>query len=76
MLRLGSAFLGENPLAVAGNGNEEEFVNLSQLCGDLGRLESLDDLLEQCDVIVDTTPKHVAAGNLPRYQAAGVKAIV
>lgn len=37
---------------------------------------SLDDLLEQCDVIVDTTPKHVAAGNLPRYQAAGVKAIV
>ncbi|WOQ69864.1 type II glyceraldehyde-3-phosphate dehydrogenase [Microbacterium limosum] len=37
---------------------------------------TLDDLLAQSDVIVDTTPKHVAARNLPRYQAAGVKAIV
>ncbi|MGQ2914834.1 type II glyceraldehyde-3-phosphate dehydrogenase [Microbacterium aurantiacum] len=37
---------------------------------------TLDDLLAQSDVIVDTTPKHVAAGNLPRYQAAGVKVIV
>ncbi|MGB0571016.1 MAG: fumarylacetoacetate hydrolase family protein [Alphaproteobacteria bacterium] len=54
MLRLGSAFLGENPLAVAGNGNEEEFVNLSQLCGDLGKLESLDDLLDLPDEAVAT----------------------
>lgn len=37
---------------------------------------TLDDLLAQSDVIVDTTPKHVAAGNLPRYQAVGVKVIV
>jgi glyceraldehyde-3-phosphate dehydrogenase (NAD(P)) len=36
----------------------------------------LDDLLEQCDVIVDTTPKHVAAGNLAHYRAAGVKTVL
>lgn len=38
-------------------------------------LGTLDDLLAQADIIVDSTPKHVAAGNLPRYTAAGVKAI-
>ena len=37
---------------------------------------SLDELLTQCDVIVDTTPKHVAAGNLERYRGAGVKAVL
>jgi glyceraldehyde-3-phosphate dehydrogenase (NAD(P)) len=36
----------------------------------------LDDLLAQADVVVDATPKHVAAGNLPRYRAAGVKVIL
>ncbi|WP_104062025.1 type II glyceraldehyde-3-phosphate dehydrogenase [Arthrobacter sp. 4R501] len=36
----------------------------------------LDDLLAQADVVVDATPKHVAAGNLPRYRAAGVKVVL
>ena len=36
----------------------------------------LDDLLAKADVVVDATPKHVAAGNLPRYRAAGVKVIL
>ena len=36
----------------------------------------MDDLLAQVDVVVDATPKHVAAGNLPRYRAAGVKVIL
>lgn len=36
---------------------------------------TLDDLLAQVDVVVDTTPKHVAAGNLARYQAAAVKVV-
>jgi len=36
---------------------------------------TLDQLLEQSDIIVDTTPKHVAAGNLDRYRSAGVKAV-
>ncbi|NMR32536.1 type II glyceraldehyde-3-phosphate dehydrogenase, partial [Crystallibacter degradans] len=37
---------------------------------------SLEDLLGQVDVIADTTPKHVAAENLPRYRAAGVKLVL
>ncbi|MDD1478576.1 type II glyceraldehyde-3-phosphate dehydrogenase [Arthrobacter sp. H16F315] len=36
----------------------------------------LADLLAQADVVVDATPKHVAAGNLPRYRAAGVKVVM
>jgi glyceraldehyde-3-phosphate dehydrogenase (NAD(P)) len=36
----------------------------------------LDELLGQVDVVVDATPKHVAAGNLPRYRTAGVKVIL
>lgn len=36
----------------------------------------LDDLLARVDVVIDATPKHVAAGNLPRYQAAGVKVVL
>ncbi|MEV8183859.1 type II glyceraldehyde-3-phosphate dehydrogenase [Specibacter sp. NPDC078692] len=36
----------------------------------------LEDLLGQVDVIADTTPKHVAAVNLPRYREAGVKVIL
>lgn len=35
----------------------------------------LDDLLAQVDVVVDSTPKKVAARNRDRYAAAGVKAI-
>ncbi len=37
--------------------------------GDLG------DLLKQVDVVVDCTPKGIAAANKERYRAAGVKAI-
>jgi glyceraldehyde-3-phosphate dehydrogenase (NAD(P)+) (phosphorylating) len=37
---------------------------------------SVDALLSLSDVVVDCTPKGVAAKNLPRYRAAGVKAIV
>jgi glyceraldehyde-3-phosphate dehydrogenase (NAD(P)) len=36
---------------------------------------SLDDLLAECDVVLDCTPKGVAAKNLERYRAAGVKAV-
>ena len=36
----------------------------------------LDDMLAQADVVVDATPKHVAADNLPRYRVAGVKVIL
>lgn len=35
----------------------------------------LDDLLRQIDVVVDATPKKVAAANLEKYRAAGVKSI-
>ena len=35
----------------------------------------LEDLLATSDIIIDTTPKYVAAGNLPRYRAAGVKVV-
>lgn len=33
----------------------------------------LDDLLDRIDIIVDATPKKVAAANLERYRVAGVK---
>ncbi|HSF82182.1 MAG TPA: type II glyceraldehyde-3-phosphate dehydrogenase [Anaerolineales bacterium] len=36
---------------------------------------NLDDLLSQVDVIADATPKRVAATNLVKYRAAGVKSI-
>lgn len=36
---------------------------------------TLDDLLRQVDVIVDCTPKKIAAANREKYQAAGVKGI-
>ncbi|EYR63756.1 glyceraldehyde-3-phosphate dehydrogenase [Actinotalea ferrariae CF5-4] len=36
---------------------------------------TLADLLSQVDVVVDTTPKKVAALNLEAYRAAGVKAV-
>lgn len=37
---------------------------------------NLSDLLGRVDVVVDTTPKRVAAANLPGYRAAGVKAVL
>lgn len=37
---------------------------------------SLGDLLHRVDVVVDTTPKKVAATNLERYVAAGVKVVL
>lgn len=37
---------------------------------------TLDDLLAKADVVVDCTPKHVAAKNAARYRARGVKFIV
>ncbi|HEX2780976.1 MAG TPA: type II glyceraldehyde-3-phosphate dehydrogenase [Gemmatimonadaceae bacterium] len=36
---------------------------------------TLDDLLRDVDVIADCTPKKVAAANLERYRATGVKAV-
>lgn len=36
---------------------------------------SLDELLAASDIVIDTTPKHVAAGNLQRYRSAGVKVV-
>src|SRR5690625_2438193 len=36
----------------------------------------LDDLLGQVDAVLDCTPKKIGAGNLDRYRAAGVKAIL
>lgn len=36
---------------------------------------TLDELLGRVDVVVDCTPKKVAAGNKPRYEKAGVKAV-
>lgn len=37
---------------------------------------TLDDLLGQADVVVDCTPKHVAAKNIERYRGRGLKFIV
>lgn len=53
----------------------DEAVSAMEAAG-IRPVGTLDQLLEQCDVVVDTTPKHVAAGNLERYRAAGVKAIL
>lgn len=36
----------------------------------------LDDLLESADIVVDCTPKKVAAGNVKRYRELGLKFIV
>lgn len=37
---------------------------------------TLEDLLSSIDVVVDCTPKGIAAKNLERYRAAGVKAVL
>lgn len=36
---------------------------------------TIDDLLDVADVVVDCTPKSIAANNLARYRAAGLKSI-
>ena len=36
----------------------------------------LDDLLADADIVVDCTPKKVAAGNIPRYRERGLRFIV
>ena len=36
----------------------------------------LDDLLARCDVVVDCTPKKVAAGNVARYRGRGTRFVV
>lgn len=47
----------------------------AMIAAGLRPLGTLDELLELSDIIIDTTPKHVAAGNLDRYRTAGVKAV-
>lgn len=37
---------------------------------------TLKDLLEKCDIVVDCTPKKIAAQNIGKYKAAGLKFIV
>jgi glyceraldehyde-3-phosphate dehydrogenase (NAD(P)) len=53
---------------------DEAFARLR----DKGRpvVGKLNDLLDVADVVVDCTPKRVAAGNVAAYQSAGVKFIV
>lgn len=36
---------------------------------------TLEHLIQRSDIIIDSTPKHVAAGNIDLYRAAGVKSI-
>jgi glyceraldehyde-3-phosphate dehydrogenase (NAD(P)) len=43
---------------------------------DLQPAGGLEDLLGAVDVIVDCTPKHVAAGNVPMYRERGLKFIL
>lgn len=37
---------------------------------------TLDDLLLQVDIIVDCTPKKVAASNVVRYRSAGIRFVL
>lgn len=37
---------------------------------------TLDDLLAKVDVVVDATPKHIAAGNVRRYRDAAVRFVL
>ena len=39
-------------------------------------VDTLENLLQQADVVVDCTPKKVAAGNVPRYRSAGIRFIL
>ncbi len=61
-----------NRLAVYASTDEARQAMVAENLRPVG---TLDDLLEQSDIIVDSTPKHVAAGNLDRYRAAGVKSV-
>ncbi len=53
---------------------EENFLNMQE--AGLSPQGVLDDLLEIADVVVDCTPKSVAAMNIPRYRSRGIKFIV
>ncbi len=39
-------------------------------------VDTLENLLQQADVVVDCTPKKVAAGNVARYRSAGLRFIL
>lgn len=56
-------------------GAAEEHL-LSMRAAGLAPLGVLSDLLEIADLVVDCTPKHVAAKNIPRYRSRGIKFIV
>lgn len=56
------------------------FAALSTARGDMEAagipvVSTLDELLERADIVIDCTPKGVAATNKERYRTAGVKAI-
>ena len=65
VLRHGFRLFGATPDAVSAMGDAGLEVS-----------GSLDDLLGQVDVVVDCTPKRVAATNVDRYRRRGVKFIV
>lgn len=48
-----------------------EDAKVAMIAAGLRPLGTLDELLELSDIIIDTTPKHVAAGNLDRYRIPG-----
>jgi glyceraldehyde-3-phosphate dehydrogenase (NAD(P)) len=50
-------------------------ANAAMVAAGLRPMGTLDDLLDLSDIVIDTTPKHVAAGNRGRYRMAGVKAV-
>ncbi len=56
-------------------GATDEHVRTMQNAG-LDVAGALDDLLETADVVVDCTPKHVAAKNVELYRQKGIKFIV
>src|SRR3546814_16788150 len=49
-----------------------EDAKVAMIAAGLRPLGTLDELLEFSDIIIDTTPKHVTAGNPGRYRTAGV----
>lgn len=71
MLRLGSAFIGNTPVAVAQHSDLNGFVNLSKLGRDIGALESLDDLLDLSDADLADAIAH-ARDTAPDLTAADV----
>ena len=49
MLRLGSAFIGNDAVAVAQHHDRDGFIDMTRLCGDIAALATLDDLLDLSD---------------------------